>query len=68
MGAVVVEKPHVTTTPRTDEGVDVALLLDTPEEALLPVLKLLPGPWATAQLEDLQCSAMSGALSESLQW
>jgi hypothetical protein len=47
-----------------DRGVDVELLLEHPEEALLPILQLLPGPWATAKLEDLQISAMSGALSE----
>jgi hypothetical protein len=49
---------------RVGLAVDVPLLLRSPEEALLPALRLLPGPWEGAALEDLQVVAMSGALSE----
>ncbi|GBF99366.1 hypothetical protein Rsub_12170 [Raphidocelis subcapitata] len=48
---------------RVGLSVDVPLLLRAPEEALLPALRLLPGPWEGAQLEDLQVVAMSGALT-----
>jgi hypothetical protein len=51
-------------SPKLAFGVDVELLLRSPEEALLPVLQKLPGPWETAQVADLQVSQMSGAFSE----
>lgn len=46
------------------QGVDVPLLLREPDAALLPLLRLLGGPWASAMLHELSVCAMSGAMSE----
>ncbi|KAI8471921.1 MAG: hypothetical protein J3K34DRAFT_520125 [Monoraphidium minutum] len=46
-----------------DISVDVDVLLERPEEALLPALQLLPGPWAAAALEDISVCRLSGAMT-----
>lgn len=63
--AALAEKPSSARhTDATSLAVDLGLLMESPEAALLPVLRLLPGPWASATLEELSVNAMSGALSE----